>query len=219
MADPGTWALIGMAIKGAAVAAATAVKSAAVAHPFIAGGVAIGATGTAISVPVAVHQANEQRRYQQTMQQRQADIARQNAELVQRQAEARAKQIGANADRVRAAQLTQMAGTGIDIINSNFMDIIGESAANQEFDILNARYSGQLAARQHTLSNQESLMRIDNLESQMQNPLLMGTIATTKYIGNSAVGAINNGYITSKPSGIANLSSKMSYTGELPTIV
>lgn len=185
----------------------------AAAHPIIATGVALGAAGAAIATPISVHNANVQRQQQQQMYQRQADIAKQNAELARQQAEAKALQQRRAGIATMGTQLNNMAGSGIDIIESNFLDVVGESAANQEFDVLNTKYQGQLAARQHNLSAEESMMSINSLDSQMQNPLLEGTIATTKYLGGQALNAYNKGYINTSSSSI-DIRNKMSYSGD-----
>lgn len=164
-------------------------------------GAIIAAVSTAIAVPIGVTQANNQKRYQQDVAEQQANISRQNAKMAQDQAEARALQVENEARRRRASAIVQMAGSGAEI-SGNFLDVIGQSAANQEFDVLNTKYQGQLAARQQNLNAVSAENQIGLLESQMQNPWLEGALATGKSVGGSLMTMGMNGMLptgTAKP--------------------
>jgi hypothetical protein len=147
-------------------------------------GMSLAAVTTAIAVPVSANAKNNQIKYQQQVAEQQAEISRQNAKMAQDQAEAKALQVENEARRRRASAMVQMAGTGTEI-SGNFLDVIGQSAANQEFDVLNTKYQGQLAGRQQNLNAATSMNQIGLLETQMQNPWLEGTLATGKSVGGS----------------------------------
>jgi len=93
-----------------------------------------------------------------------------------------------------------MAGSGA-VISGNFLDIIGQTSAGQEYDILNVEYEGKLQERQHLLFAGEAQDQIGLLEMQKRDVLLESTIAGGTQLGSSMFTMAAGG---SLPSGLSS---------------
>ena len=157
----------------------------------IIGGI-LAVTGTAVSTGVVAHQANESRKYQQEVLDKQRLVAEENAALARQQADVKAWEVKRQAHRFRATQLTKMGASGVGM-EGNFLDLVGQSAADQEWDILNTKYEGKLTARQHMIQAMGAQDQIDLLDKQMQNPWLESGIAGATTAGSTMFSIAGSG--------------------------